>query len=98
MGVPVISLVGRCHPSRFGLSVLSCIGLEFFAAAKPAEYVTKAVALASNRRGLEQIRNSMRARIAGSTLCYAKGFAENVESAYRKMWQKWCIEKQKGIC
>jgi len=90
MGVPTISLIGQCHPSRFGLSVLSCVGLDFFAASTPDEYVKKAIALAQNPESLANIRSSMRARIAKSGLCYAKAFAKNVESAYRKMWHKWC--------
>lgn len=55
MGLPVISLVGQCHASRVGLSVLSRVGLEFFAASNPEEYVSKAVALASNLESLARI-------------------------------------------
>jgi len=90
MGVPVISLVGQHHASRVGLSILTRVGLEFFAASTPAEYVAKATALATNRQALAQIRTSMRARIATSGLCHAKGFASNLETAYRKMWRRWC--------
>jgi len=91
MGVPVISLVGgKHHASRVGLSILSRVGLKFFAASKPSEYVAKAVALGQNRRALAQIRCSMRARIAASGLCHAKAFARHIEAAYRKMWHNWC--------
>jgi len=90
MGVPTISLVGECHASRVGLSLLSRIGLEFFAASTPQEYVAKATALATNLPALAQIRSSMRARIATSGLCHARAFAAQVESAYRQMWQRWC--------
>ena len=90
MGVPVVSLIGRCHASRVGLSILSRVGLEFFAASTPQEYVAKATALASNLPALAQIRSSMRARIATSGLCYAKGFASQAEAAYRQMWRRWC--------
>jgi len=97
MGVPVISLVGKCHGSRLGLSVLSSIHLEFFAAATPREYVAKAAALAANRQALEKIRSSMRARIATSGLCCAKGFARGLEDAYRKMWHRWCRHQGTNI-
>jgi len=91
MGVPVISLVGsEHHISRVGLSILSRVGLEFFAATEPSEYVSKAVALAENQQSLRHIRSSMRARIAASGLCHAKAFAGQVETAYRKMWHRWC--------
>jgi predicted O-linked N-acetylglucosamine transferase (SPINDLY family) len=73
MGVPTISLVGNCHACRVGLSILTCVGLDFFATSTPKEYIAKATALAANRQALAKIRASMRARIAASGLCYAKG-------------------------
>ena len=90
MGVPVISLVGELHVSRVGLSILSRIGLEFFAASTPKEYIVKATALANNRQALEILRASMRERMNSSILRDAKKFASDVEAAYRKMWQQWC--------
>lgn len=90
MGVPVISLVGELHVSRVGLSILTRIGLELFAASTSKEYVAKATALANNRQALENLRASMRERMNSSILRDAKKFAGGVESAYRKMWQQWC--------
>jgi predicted O-linked N-acetylglucosamine transferase (SPINDLY family) len=90
MGVPVVSLAGEHHFSRVGLSILSCTGLEFFAASTPDEYVAKACALAAKPDALAKIRASMRARMAGSSLCNIKLFAQDIEQAYRKMWQQWC--------
>ncbi|MCP4260144.1 MAG: tetratricopeptide repeat protein [Planctomycetes bacterium] len=90
MGVPVISLVGELHVSRVGLSILTRIGLEFFAASTSKEYVAKATALANNRQALEKLRASMRERMNSSILRDAKKFASGVETAYRKMWQQWC--------
>jgi len=94
MGVPIISLVGdNSLLSRAGLSILTQVGLEYFAASTPDEYVKKAIALAGNLDSLAKIRVSMRQRMAVSTLCDAKGFACQLEDAYRKIWCKWC-EKQ----
>jgi protein O-GlcNAc transferase len=93
MGVPTISLVGTCHVSRVGLSILSRVGLGFFAASTPAEYVAKATALAANPQSLAKIRSSLRARAATSGLCCAKLFSREVESAYRKMWHRWCLSR-----
>jgi len=90
MGVPVISLVGRCVVSRFGLVILSYLGLEFFAASTPKEYVAKATALAGNPEALGKIRASIRERMATSTFFDANGLAHRVETAYRKMWHRWC--------
>ncbi|RKY24815.1 MAG: hypothetical protein DRP62_02875 [Planctomycetota bacterium] len=96
MGVPTVSLVGNCHASRVGLSILTRVGLEFFAASTRQEYIAKATALAANRQALAQIRTSMRARVAASGLCYAKGFARSLETAYRKMWRRWCQDTRYG--
>jgi predicted O-linked N-acetylglucosamine transferase (SPINDLY family) len=91
MGVPVISLVGdRSFLSRTGLTILSRIGLEFFAASAPQQYVAKATALATKLEALAQIRASMRQRMLASSLCDHRGFARGVEDAYRKMWHRWC--------
>ncbi len=91
MGVPIVSLVGKNNfLSRVGLSLLSRAGLEFFAASTPKEYVAKATALAKNLDALAKIRDSLRQRMAVSTLCDAKGYAKSAEAAYRKMWHRWC--------
>jgi len=95
MGVPVISLVGELHVSRVGLSILTRIGLELFAASTSKEYVAKATALANNRQALESLRASMRERMNSSVLRDAKKFAGGVESAYRKMWHRWCRSRLK---
>ena len=96
MGVPTVSLIGRDnYVSREGLSILSRVGLEFFAVSKPEEYVAKVTALAQNPDALAKIRVSMRQRIAASTMCNAKAYATNVEAAYRRMWRRWCHDHAK---
>jgi predicted O-linked N-acetylglucosamine transferase (SPINDLY family) len=93
MGVPVISMVGRHHASRVGLSIFTRVGLEFFAASTRNEFVARATALAQNLEALVDIRFSMRRRMTESSLCNAGDFACSVEQAYREMWHKWCKNK-----
>ena len=96
MGVPTVSLVGRdSFLSRFGLTILSRVDLEFFAASTAKEYIAKATALAQNYNALEKIRASMRRRMAASTICDAKRFAYEMEAAFRKMWHRWC--RSRGV-
>ena len=95
MGVPVISLTGEHHMSRVGLSILTRLGLEFFAASTPDEYVSKATALAAKPDALAKIRAQLRARMAAGTLCNRELFTNNIEQAYRTMWHKWC--KTQGV-
>ncbi|MCD6393575.1 MAG: tetratricopeptide repeat protein [Planctomycetes bacterium] len=90
MGVPVISLAGQHQNSRGGLSILSHLDMQSFAATTPAEYVAKAVGLANKPERLMEMRASMRTRMADSPLCNAKRFARDVETAYRQMWRRWC--------
>ncbi|KPK43422.1 MAG: hypothetical protein AMJ65_05860 [Phycisphaerae bacterium SG8_4] len=91
MGAPIVSLVGRNSLlSRTGLSILSRIGLEFFAAATPQEFVAKTIAFSQNLDALAKIRASLRQRMVVSPLCDTKSYAASVEAAYRKMWYRWC--------
>jgi len=94
MGVPVISLVGEHHFSRVGFSLLSAVGLDYFAAKNGDEYVAKATALASKPQALNKIRFQLRQRMMASDMCNPKTQAKNMEDAYRKMWRRWCREKQ----
>ena len=48
MGVPVVTLAGRTHVSRAGVSLLSAIGLAKLIAQTPERYVQIAAALASD--------------------------------------------------
>ncbi len=98
MGVPVITLTGdKSLLSRTGLSILSRVGLEFFAASAPEEYVAKAITLASKPEALAQIRGSMRQRMLAGTLCNHEAYAVGIETAYRQMWRDWCRRQKSKI-
>ena len=98
MGVPTISLVGKAHSSRVGLSILSRVGLGDFAASTAAEYVAKAIAFSGELENLAKIRTSLRAAMFNSPLCDRKGFARSLEDAYRKMWHEWCADSGRSGC
>jgi predicted O-linked N-acetylglucosamine transferase (SPINDLY family) len=96
MGVPTVSLSGRdILVSRSGLSILSQLGLEIFAASDPDEYVAKAIAFAGELDNLEKIRAALRQMLLGSNLCNPKKYAQSLETAYRRMWHRWC--RSKGV-
>jgi predicted O-linked N-acetylglucosamine transferase (SPINDLY family) len=90
MGVPIISLLGEQHSCRVALSLLKRLDMEFFVTSTKEEYIAKAAALAANPNALAKIRSTMRARMAASDLCNGKLIAESLETAYRKMWKKYC--------
>lgn len=91
MGVPVITLAGDRHAGRVGASILTQVGMTELIAGNPDDYVRIAVELANNPGRLAEWRNTLRQRMAASPLCDAKGFALNMEEAYRTMWKKWCV-------
>jgi protein O-GlcNAc transferase len=90
MGVPVISLAGKSHVSRVGVSLLGNLGLEELIAASPDEYAKIAVRLANDLSRLKAMRAAMRPRMKRSPLCNAVGFTRNLEEAFRGMWRTWC--------
>lgn len=96
MGVPTVSLFGEdLLVSRSGLSILSQLGLEIFAASEPDEYVAKAVAFSGELENLEKIRAALRQMMLGSNLCNPKKYAQSLEKAYRGMWHRWC--RKQGV-
>jgi predicted O-linked N-acetylglucosamine transferase (SPINDLY family) len=90
MGVPVVTLRGDRHAGRVGASLLSQVGLNDLIADTVGEYVDIAVALASDRERLADLRRSLRSRMAVSPLCDGPAFARKLEAAFRRMWLGWC--------
>lgn len=90
MGVPVVSLKDRPPLGRFGESILSRLGLTGWLAETPDDYVKIAVQAAGQREGLAELRGNLRERMAASAFRDERGFAQDVEAAYRDMWQRWC--------
>lgn len=92
MGVPTVTLVGDSFVAREGLAIQSQVGLEFFAAQSPEEYVAKAVSFAGQLDHLDAIRQSLRPRMLASPLCDPKGWTHQFAQALRQIWVQWCQE------
>jgi predicted O-linked N-acetylglucosamine transferase (SPINDLY family)/predicted SAM-dependent methyltransferase len=86
MGVPVISLAGKTHVSRVGLSILSRAGLGDLLASSPEDYFAKAVALAQDARRREALRRGLREQLRASPLLDEKAFTRGLEGAFLEMW------------
>ena len=84
-GVPVVSLAGRAHVSRVGVSLLNAAGLADLVAERPEDYSAIAVKLAADRARLRQLRTSLGARMKTSVLGDAAGFTRKLEGCYRQM-------------
>ncbi|MCH8218625.1 MAG: hypothetical protein IH892_17840, partial [Planctomycetes bacterium] len=92
MGVPVVTLTGDTFVSRWGLSILSRLGLEVFAAPDEQAYVEKACGFAGQIPELQQIRSALRGMMLHSPLCDPVRLAREVQGALRTMWHHWCDE------
>jgi predicted O-linked N-acetylglucosamine transferase (SPINDLY family) len=90
MGVPVVTLCGDRHAGRVGASLLTQVGLTELIASSVEEYVEIAGGLAADPGRLNEMRRTLRPRMAASPLCDGRSFARRVEAAYRAMWQDWC--------
>jgi protein O-GlcNAc transferase len=85
MGVPVVSIYGLHHASRVSLSILSRIGYPEMAVAERAEYVSQAIALASDPQRLATLRSSLRQSLERSALFEHKRFVSAFEETLRSL-------------
>ena len=93
MGVPVITLVGERHNSRFGYSLLMNIGLGELCAFSEAEYIQKAVALANDTERLREYHLTIRRKMEESPVMNDTIYMGEIEAAYEKIFKAW-INKQ----
>ncbi|MBF0124917.1 MAG: peptide-binding protein, partial [Magnetococcales bacterium] len=92
-GVPVITLLGVRHASRVGASLLTTAGLaEWTVAASGDDYVTKAVALASDQRRLADLRSNLRERIGCTSLLDGSPFTHHWQEMLTTAWNRYCRE------
>ncbi|MBL9030773.1 MAG: tetratricopeptide repeat protein [Phycisphaerae bacterium] len=87
MGVPVVSLVGRLHAGRVGLSLLTAAGVPEWAAPTAERFAEIAADLARDRARLADLRRSLRARVASSRLGDVAAMARDVEDALERVWR-----------
>ena len=90
MGVPVITLAGKTHAGRVGMSQMSNLGLGEFVAHTAEEYIAIAQRMATDFERLARLRTELRSRMAASPLTDGQRFTRNLEQAYRIIWLNWC--------
>ena len=93
MGVPVVSLYGRRHGTRFGYSLLMNTGLGELAAATEEEYVEKAVALAGNASLLSALHREIPDMFRKSPVMDAAAYIRDMQAAFEQIWQEWLSGK-----
>ena len=85
-GVPVISLFGDRHGTRFGLSILSNVGIEGLACATVEEYISRAVGLASDTELLSILHKNLQTMMKNSPLMNVENYVREVEEGYKKIF------------
>lgn len=89
MGVPVITLVGERHNSRFGYSLLKNIGLDELCAFSEEEYFQKAVDLANDWQRLREYHLTIRRKMEMSPVMNDMIYMGELEDAYEKIFIAW---------
>lgn len=90
MGVPVLSIAGTAAISRWGISLLSAVGLPDLVAEDDDSYVALAVRLAGDPDFLAAKRDGLRARMQRSPLMDEQGYTRALEAGYREAWRRRC--------
>ena len=85
MGVPVISICGTRHSSRFGADILRLAGMSDLIAKDVKDYFEFAVKLSSDLDKLKQLKQNLRERLEQSKLLDTKDFVANLEYHYKRM-------------
>ena len=93
MGVPVLTLAGRQFLARQGVGLLMNAGLPEWVASDQDDYLSRAVAHASDTQGLASLRAGLRQQVLASPIFDASRFARHFEAALRGMWEKWCHDQ-----
>jgi predicted O-linked N-acetylglucosamine transferase (SPINDLY family) len=90
MGVPVLTLAGQTAMARNSIGPLRAVGLEDLIAESQDDYRARAIRLGRNRKRLTELRATLRAKMEVSALMDAPTFARSLESAYDRMWRRYC--------
>lgn len=93
MGVPTVTLAGKTHVARVGVSINTNVGLSDWIADDEAQYVAIAAKMAADLPKLAELRSTMRQRMIDSPLMKHVELTRNIESSYRQMWKRWCGER-----
>jgi predicted O-linked N-acetylglucosamine transferase (SPINDLY family) len=87
-GVPFVTFKGASHAARVGASILTTAGLGDLIAETPEDYAAIAAALASDTARVADLRQTMRERLAPTTLIDGAAFTAEFERALVKAWDE----------
>ena len=88
-GLPVLTLIGESFASRVAASLLTTIGLPELIAKTQAEYEAIAIEIASNPDLMRIIKKKLVVQKSISPLFNTKLFAKTIETAYKKIYDRY---------
>ena len=89
MGVPVLTLPGPSFAGRHAASHLTAAGLPDWIAENKEDLMDKATTRAADTAALADLRSRLRDQVKNSALVDSDKFAEELDKAFRHMWQMW---------
>jgi predicted O-linked N-acetylglucosamine transferase (SPINDLY family) len=90
MGLPVVTLAGRSHVARVGVTMLTNVGLSELIASDQDAYVAVTVKLGCNVTWLKELRQTLRSRLLNSPNMNGARFTHFLEAAYAGIWNDYC--------
>ena len=90
MGVPVITLAGWSHGSRYGETILQAAGLPELVSNGPRTYTSKAVQLGRQLDKLNELHHELPKNLKKSRLMDNKSYVMDIESKYHLIWDQYC--------
>ncbi|MHA7776718.1 O-linked N-acetylglucosamine transferase, SPINDLY family protein [Roseibium sp. M-1] len=87
MGVPVLTIAGRCFAARVCASLVTAAGLEELVCQTPDAYIRRAAELGRDRDALELLRQKLVAGRDSCTLFDTPLLVASLEDLYDRMWQ-----------
>ena len=88
-GLPVLTRIGKSFSSRVSASLLNALDLSELITYTEKEYEDLALELANNPNQLKEIKNKLEKNKINKPLFNTKLFANNIESAYVKIYDRY---------
>ncbi|WP_198022695.1 hypothetical protein [Anaerovibrio sp. RM50] len=90
MGVPVITLAGHSHGSRYGETILKAAGLPELICNGNRAYVSKAVQLGRQITQLNELHHNLPKMIRTSPLMDNRTYMTDIENKFKQIWDSYC--------
>ena len=87
-GLPLLTCLGTTFPARVSASLLDALGMSELVAATPAQYLERAVQLATSRAALTSVNGKLARNRLSQPLFDTAGRARELEAAFASMVQR----------